>query len=443
MKRLKLAAIGCGARAQTYLSLAAQMPQKYEIVAAADPVPERVEKIKALADNPDFRGYSSAAAILAGDKLADVMIIATQDRFHFEPCKLAMEKGYDILLEKPISPDLSEVHQLQKITRQLQRRVVVCHVLRYTEFYGKVKEIIDSGVLGNIITLNASEGVLPWHQAHSYVRGHWANVEKGSPMIVAKSSHDMDIIHWLIGERCTAISSFGALTYFTPENAPAGAPERCTDGCPIGDHCMYNAKLYAGVHRHEWLSLIYDRARAASDEEVYQWLKTGPWGRCVYRCDNTAVDHQVVSMQFKGNITATFTMTAFEHERHLDIFGTEGILKSGKFYKDQTGADIIVTRHDSGEVTRYRLDSSDDLNDGHYGGDKGLMTALYDEMNKTDTGEMHTSLSSSVHGHEMAFAAEKARLENRVVQLQQMKRSPSSMRIIKLSERNRAPKCEY
>lgn len=417
MKRLKLATIGCGARAQTYLSLAAQMQGKYEIVAAADPIPERVRKIKALADNPDFRGYDRAAAILAEEKLADVMIIATQDQFHFEPCRLAMEKGYDILLEKPISPNLTEVLQLQKIARQLRRKVLVCHVLRYTDLYQKVKEIIDSGILGELITLNASEGVLPWHQAHSYVRGHWANVEQASPMIVAKSCHDMDIIHWLVGKKCTAISSFGALTYFTPENSPKGAPDRCTDGCPVGDQCMFNAKQYAGIHRREWLSLIYDRAREASEEEVYQWLKISPWGRCVYHCDNTAVDHQVVSMRFETEITATFTMTAFEHERHLEIFGTQGILKSGKFYKEQTGADIIVTRHDSDEVARYQLDSSDDLNDGHYGGDRGLMEALYNEMNRADPAKMHTSLSTSVHSHEMAFAAEKARLENRVIKL--------------------------
>jgi len=198
MKKIKLAAIGCGARTQVYMQLAAQMPGNYEIIAAADPIPERVEKIKGIAKNPDFRSFDSADAILVEDKLADVMIIATQDDYHYEPSKKAMEKGYDILLEKPIATCPRKIIEVEKLALDLKRRVTVCFVLRYTPFYRHVKQIIDSGILGDVITINANEGVVPWHMAHSFVRGHWSVVEECTPMMVSKCCHDTDIISWLL-----------------------------------------------------------------------------------------------------------------------------------------------------------------------------------------------------------------------------------------------------
>jgi len=231
MKRLKLAGIGCGGRTKTYLGLAARKPDYFEVVAAADPLPKRVADVKELSRNPSFRSFDSDAAILAEDKLADIMVIGTQDAYHVQPAVASMRKGYDLLLEKPIAPSVKEVVEIERAARDLNRRVLVCHVLRYSPFYTRLKQIVDSGILGDIISLTAKEGVGAWHQTHSFVRGHWAVVEKATPMIIAKSCHDMDIISWLVDRRCESVSSYGALTHFTAANAPKGAPARCTDGC--------------------------------------------------------------------------------------------------------------------------------------------------------------------------------------------------------------------
>ena len=163
------------------------------------------------------------------------MIVATQDNFHFDPCQGALRLGYDVLLEKPIATRLEQVLETERLARQVGRRVMVCFVLRFAAFYRKVKEILDSGVLGEVVSIQASEGVNPWHQAHSFVRGHWSVVGQSSPMILSKCCHDVDILHWLAGRRCTRIASFGALDFFRSERAPAGVPARCTDGCPVGD----------------------------------------------------------------------------------------------------------------------------------------------------------------------------------------------------------------
>jgi predicted dehydrogenase len=415
-KALRLACLGCGARAQTYTQLAARHPARFQIVAGADPLAERVEKIRQTSAHPGFRGFPDAAAILAAGKLADVMIVATQDHLHFEHCRGALEAGYDVLLEKPIATTAAQVLEIERLARQAGRRVMVCFVLRFAAFYRKVKEIIDSGALGELVSIQANEGVNPWHQAHSFVRGHWSVVGKSSPMILSKCCHDTDIVHWLAGRRCTRVASFGALEFFRPDRAPAGAPARCTDGCPVGGTCTYNALRYAGDQRFPWLPMVYDRAREATAEEVVAWLRTSPWGRCVYRCDNDAVDRQVLALEFTGGLTGTFTMTAFATGRHLEICGTKGVLKGGESYRQHFGAHLILLPHEGAPV-RSTVQAEDGGYELHGGGDAGLVNALYDEMTKPPGVPLEAGLDSTVHSHLIAFAAEEARLTGRVVDL--------------------------
>jgi predicted dehydrogenase len=424
-KPLKLACLGCGARAQTYTQLASRHPERFTIVAGADPVPERVEKIRRLSGNPEFRGFSSAEALLSAGRLADVMIIATQDNFHFENCRGALKLGCDVLLEKPIATCVEQVLEIERLAREAGRRVMVCFVLRFAAFYRKVKEIIDSGALGELVSIQANEGVNPWHQAHSFVRGHWSVVGKSSPMILSKCCHDTDIVHWLVGRNCTRIASFGSLEFFHPGRAPAGVPARCTDGCPVGDTCAYNALRYAGDMRFPWLTMVYDRAQDATPGEITDWLRTSPWGRCVYRCDNDAVDRQVLAMEFEGGITGTFTMTAFATGRHLEISGTKGVLKGGESYRQHFGAHLILLPHE-GEPVRHTVQAEDGGYELHGGGDAGLVNALYEEMTKPQGAPLEAGIESTVHSHLIAFAAEEARLTGRVVDLEEWrKRKPT------------------
>jgi len=404
--------------------MAAQMPDFFEVVAAADPVPARVEKLRQLSRNPAFRGFAGDRELLAAGKIADIVVIGTQDAYHVAPCIAAMETGYDILLEKPVATNIAEVLKLEQRAVELNRKVLVCHVLRYSPFYTKVREIIDSGILGEIVTLNAVEGVGAWHQTHSFVRGHWAVTQKSSPMIIAKSCHDMDLIAWYMGVPCRRISSHGALTWFTAANAPAGAPARCTDGCPAGLSCPYNALRYLGPEK-AWLSYVFDRAYEADDGEIRQWLSKSPWGRCVYRCDNTAVDHEVVSMEFENAATATFTMTAFEDGRHIEICGTKARLRGGEFVKHASRADIIVTEHASRAETRFCVGDFGGGYGGHGGADAGLVRALYGEMIKSDPKQMRSSITQSVESHVMGFAAEESRLTGNSVVLDEFRKRHS------------------
>lgn len=418
---LKLACIGCGARAQTYTSLAARRPDRFQIVAGADPVAGRVEKIRRWSGNPDFRAFASAQDLLAAGKLADVVIVATQDNYHFESCHRALELGCDVLLEKPIATRVDQVLEIERLALQANRRVMVCFVLRFAAFYRKVKEIIGSGILGDLVSIQAGEGVMPWHQAHSFVRGHWSVVSKSSPMIISKCCHDTDIVHWLAGRRCRKIASFGSLDYFRPGRAPAGVPPRCTDGCPVENTCPYNALRYAGDQRDPWLGMVYDRAAEATPAEIQDWLRTSPWGRCVYRCDNDAVDRQVLAMEFEGGLTGTFTMTAFETGRHLEIYGTRGVLKGGETYRRHFGSHLVFLPHE-GEIVRYTVQAEDGGYELHGGGDAGLVNALYEEMTRPAGEPLAAGITSTVHSHLIGFAAEEARRAGSVVDIEDYQR---------------------
>jgi predicted dehydrogenase len=405
-KRLRLAAIGCGGRTRTYLGLAACHPARYSVVAAADPDPVRVKQIAELSGNPRFRAFRDDREILEQPQLADVMVIGTQDAQHAQHAIAAMERGYHLLLEKPIAPYARDVERIHAAAVRLKRRVTVCHVLRYTPFYRSLKQMVADGCIGDLVTLNAVEGVGPWHQAHSFVRGHWADTGKSSPMLLAKSCHDLDIIRWLADAPCVAIGSFGRNSWFHAGNQPEGAPARCFDGCPVGENCIYNARRYLD-DQQRWLGYVMSGCDEATPDERAEWLRGSPWSRCVYQCENDTVDHQTVNMEFANGVTATFTMTAFESGRRIQLYGTRGRLRGGESLHRDTGKWFVLEPHDR-PAEYLDIEIPDGGYGGHLGGDAGLVDALHDEMTGPEEA-MTSPLDVSVESHCMAFAAEESR----------------------------------
>jgi predicted dehydrogenase len=416
MPPLQIAILGCGARGRTYAGIAASFGERYRITAAADPVAVRCEAIANLVPSRDLRTFRSADELLEAGKLADVLIIATQDADHFAHASAALRVGYDVLLEKPAAETLDRCEALDELARSLGRRVGVCFVLRHTPFYATVKGLVASGRLGRIISIRASEGVEPFHQAHSFVRGHWAKSADSSPMIVAKCSHDADLLCWLAGSSPTGISSFGGLEWFRPTNAPPGAPARCTDGCPAAPQCPYDAHRYLGDMRR-WLGMVMDGAFKADDSAVIDFLKSSPWGRCVYRCDNDVVDHQVLATEMLNGVTATLTMTAFDHGRTIEIHGTRASLRGGSPLHEAGAPELWLRDHFGGKPEPVELVGAGSPvaggYAGHGGGDWGLVNALDRMFRGPDS--LPPGLDG-LAGHRLAFLAEKSRLTQAVEQ---------------------------
>lgn len=409
---LTIAVLGCGSRGRTYSKIIASLADRYRLTAAADPVPSRRDSVVSLAPEGSIHGFESAEALFVAGRQADVLIIATQDPLHFEHAMAALDLGYDLLLEKPAAESLERCEEIDRRARQLGRRVALCFVLRYTPFYSSVKGLIDSGKLGRIISIRSHEGVEPFHQAHSFVRGHWSKAADSTPMIVAKCSHDADLLCWLGGAPVAAVSSYGDRSWFRAENAPEGAPLRCTDGCPAAASCIYDAHHYLKEKRR-WLGMVMDGWENAADAQVLDFLKTSPWGRCVYHCDNDVVDHQVVACELTNGVTATHTMTAFDCGRGIEIYGTLAALKGGDPYMEAGAPELWVRDHATGATETIEISrNADEGYAGHGGGDGGLVNAL--ESLFRGEHALPPGLDG-LAGHRLAFLAEKARVSRQQV----------------------------
>jgi predicted dehydrogenase len=320
----------------------------------------------------------------------------------------ALDKGYHLLLEKPVSPDLHECYEIADKAREKGVQVLVCHVLRYSNMFRKLKEVVDSGVLGDIVSIQADEEVCYWHQAHSFVRGNWSNEKRSSPMILQKCCHDMDILLWLTGKHCEAVSSYGSLTHFRKDQAPEGAARRCVD-CTVSD-CPYNAvKFYLNQFEKagdDWPQNVV--AFEPTREKLMDALKTGPYGRCVYDCDNNVVDHQVVNLLLENGATVNFTMCAFTAHggRTIRLMGTRG-----EIYGDTKANIIKIMRFgEEDEVIDVRT-LADDFS-GHGGGDAVMVHEFIDLVRgEIGVSKTLTSIERSVESHLVALAAEESRLD--------------------------------
>lgn len=404
---ITIAVLGCGARGRNYSTIAATMPHRYEIVAACDPVEWRTQEVAKCSSTGNAQQFSDENEFFAAGKLADLLIIATQDRQHFDHALRAIELGYDILLEKPAAQTLEECEELDRRAKAAGVKIGLCFVLRYTPFYRAVKSVIDSGRIGRIISMHACEGVEPYHQAHSYVRGHWGKSEGSTPMILAKCSHDADLLCWFANSEIKEVSSFGRLDFFRKECAPEGATLRCTDGCPHVGKCYYDAHQYLDKKR-SWLRMILDGGLTATDEKVMEFLKTSPWGRCVFHCDNDVVDHQVLSGEMHNGITINFTMTAFECNRSIEIYGTLGSLKGGQMWKDAQALELSVRDHATGITSEVEIPKMEETGyAGHGGGDFGIVDSLDHLFGQN--GSLSPGLDG-LAGHRLAFLAEKSRI---------------------------------
>jgi len=450
--------IGAGNRgSEVYSAWSLAHPNLLKITAVAEPVETRRNLVATQHAISPERQYTNWEEALAQGQLADVAIICTQDQQHTAPTLKALQIGYDVLLEKPMAHRLADCVVLVQAAEKSGKLLQIAHVLRYTEFFQKVFQIVRSESLGQIITVSHRENVSAWHMAHSYVRGNWRSVEDSTPMILAKSCHDMDILYWLLNTRVKTLSSVGNLKHFRTENAPKGAPQRCLDGCPVADTCPFYAPalyldlepVYRGLasaqnkttrlvgktmqHNPEIVRAIaalipplrqisaykgWPRSVITDEpsdvQSVCEALRTGPYGRCVYYCDNDVVDHQIMLMEMENGVSASFTMHghSFEEARTIRMDGSKATLL-GKFGWDRSF--IEIRNHRGGKSQHIELPNNIEQG-GHGGGDAGLIEHFIKALDGVQD-EALTDARSALESHLMAFAAEEARLSGKAVDM--------------------------
>ncbi|GAA4920548.1 oxidoreductase family protein [Stackebrandtia albiflava] len=412
MSTVKLAVVGTGGRGRTYASWALEHPEAAQVVAVAEPREDVRREFAELHGIPESHRFSSWEELFDAGRVADAVLICTQDRLHTEPAIAFAANGWHVLLEKPMAPTPEECEQIVAAAHKGGGVFAVCHVLRYTPYTKALKEILDSGAIGDLVTVQHLEPVGFWHFAHSYVRGPWRNEAESSSMLLAKSCHDLDWLRHVVGQPFTRLSSFGNLRHFRPEGAPEGSTTRCVT-CPVEPDCAYSAKRIYTAGLEQKTFTVRHVLDVLDEPHLEKALADGPYGKCVYHTDNDVVDHQVVNMEFAGGVTGTFTVTAFTpfEDRKTRLFGTKGVIEGD-------GAEIRVFDFNTEKTVVSKVKTTGvGAGNGHGGGDAGLVKAFVHAVAENDQSLVLSGPDESLETHLAVFAAERARLEGTVESL--------------------------
>ena len=425
---LKAVIVGAGHRALTYASYAEKQPDELSIVGIADPNPLRRQQTGDRFGIPEDRRYESSEELASVPAFADCAINGTMDHQHVVTSIPLLEAGYDLLLEKPFATNIEEMNRLVDVSRMNDRKVMICHVLRYAPFYYAIRERVAAGDIGQVINVQTVEHVSYHHMAVGFVRGKWNNKAKcHSAMLMAKCCHDLDLIAWMkSGVSPDRVSSFGTNTQFRPENAPEGAGERCLVDCEIESDCLYSARKHYIDHPKRWAFYVWDSLEHIENPTIEDKVESlegdNPYGRCVWKCDNDVVDHQSVTIRFEDGCTATHNMVGgtARPSRSIHLVGTEGEIQ-GVFDDSK----FCVRRIDPRPGHEYDeqwidLNESGDMHGafgGHGGGDLRLVKDFVDLVNGGEPSLACTRIEDSVSGHLVGFLADLAMEEERVVRV--------------------------
>ncbi len=398
----RVAILGMGYRGGIYARWAQEHPGDLRVVAIAEPETRTREAWAGrlgLAPGQVFADWREALG--AAD--VEAAIVALPDRLHAAAATAALGRRLHLLLEKPVGADWEECVALDAEVRASGCLVQVGHILRFTPYYAKIAELVHGGALGRLISIRHLEPVGYRKAAHAFCRGPFGHTALTTPMIVQKCSHDFDLFAWWVGRRCIAAQSFGALSHFRPEAAPAGAATRCLD-CPeaVERACPFSAiKLLreGGDLRYA----MHDPSPAGVEAAL-----RGPYGRCVYAGGNDAVDHQIVTLAFEGGVTAQHCMESLTWGRDRE---THLFLSDGEIVGD--ARTLTVRRFSDRRTWRWdaALEAGGATQESHYViGNDGLLRDWVTTLRTLPPAAYPDRFHESIQAHAMAYAAEASRL---------------------------------
>jgi Predicted dehydrogenases and related proteins len=400
---IRIAIIGLGNRAKKYLEYVKEHPDQVCISHIVDPNGMRLNYFATELNLPTNCCYSDYD-LFFNDVSCDInaVLITTPDNLHFDPAIKAIHKGYHVLLEKPIAQSYEECRIISEEARKFNVIVGVCHVLRYHPYFRKIKEVLNSGELGEVISVNHISSIGLDRATHSYVRGIFNRKEDSNPLILSKCCHDIDFLLWALDTHCINLSSAGSLKWFKPENAPKNSSNRCIN-CNIEEQCPFSAKdLY--LRRHSWIDNFDIPKNNTVDEGIIKELMEGRFGRCIYHCNNNVVDHQALIMEMENGLTINLSMEMFcgddLRKTHIycsggELYGNERVLTIKRFRQE------IVT-YDFSDIYKSAYHANADLK-------------IFEDFIMALTNKKHRFLASicnSMESHKICFEAERSRKES-------------------------------
>ncbi|MFO7947853.1 MAG: Gfo/Idh/MocA family oxidoreductase [Armatimonadota bacterium] len=415
--------VGAGHRGVGYGSYSFQNPDELQVLGVADPDDVRRKSAAEKFDIPDEHCFRTAQELADHEQIADAVINGTMDQQHVPTAIPLLEAGYDMLLEKPICTSRDELIRLLATVRETGRKLLIGHVLRHAPFYVEIRNRVAAGEIGEIMSVNTTERVSYHHMAVAFIRGKWNQRETSNPFLMAKCCHDLDLICWMkSGIAPERVGSFGSLMYFTEESAPEGSGTRCLVDCKIEEDCPYSARKHY-IEQGLWPTYAWDNLEHIEDpteEQKLESLRTdNPHGRCVWRCDNTIVDHQNVIIEFEDGATATHVLTGgtARASRTMHLVGTEGEIEG-----DLDEGDFVIRHPDAREGHEYEEIPVEVNVSGrmHGGGDMRLVADFVRVLQGEEPSLSTTDIMDSVYSHMIAFAADEAMQNNAVVDIEDL-----------------------
>ena len=403
MKRIGV--IGCGLRADGYLQeLKSGMGKEWELAALADPKPLAIETYRKIYGHPELRVFADGPEMLkAMPGELDAVIIASPNALHLEALLPALERNLIVMLEKPVATTVEDCRSMwDAYVKAGYPPLAVGFVLRYTAFYRKAKEIIDSGAIGQVMSIEAAELLGP-PLTSVFTRGWRRKNGVAGSFLLEKCSHDMDILNCLAGAPAVSVSSFGKRTVFVPKPEAA---MHCRD-CRLHEDCRYSAGNIApylmNTPRRDELGALIPQ-----HEDL-----------CVFNSDKDVPDHQVVNVAYENGVLAAFTLCMDQpvNARTLRVNGSEG-----QICGDIGREELYVTYHRRSigeELPVERVPLVHD-NSSHHGGDSVLVNQLK-AMLRGETVVPLAGLREGVEACMVALGAERSLVEGRIVEVERLR----------------------
>ncbi|MBQ4540442.1 MAG: Gfo/Idh/MocA family oxidoreductase [Alistipes sp.] len=409
MQRVKIVVIGAGNRTNKYMEYAKRHPERLELVSVVEPVEIRRRNMAERFGLKMEDCYASIDDFFAAKVDADAVLIGTPEDKHFEPTMRSIDAGYHVLLEKPIAQTKEECLAIQQNAHRQGVVVGVCHVLRFHPYFMKIKEVVDSGALGEIISINHYAEINIDRMTHSYVRGLWSQSKKTNPMLIAKCCHDIDFLLWVAGSKCRRVSSFGSLRWFREERAPEGSAKRCID-CRVEKQCPYSAVNLYKEHK-EWIRNFDVPEGRTIDDVIDEELRSGRFGRCVHHCDNDVVDNQILNMELENGTLISFVVNAFTRN---DFRGTHIKLTHGEIDGNETTLRVRRFRDNEEQVFDFSGLCSQPF---HAGADLNIVEEFVNSITRSANGILSSTIDSSIESHVVCYEAETSRLTGQTIEI--------------------------
>ena len=424
MKPIRIVCVGIGNRGLIYSEYTRMEPSRATLVGAVDPLPHHRREAALRYGLGDEALFSSVEELISSGLEYDLAINSTPDSVHYEVTVQLLRSGHHVLMEKPITRKVEELFELKRLAKEVGRELFVCHLMRYTPFYQGIKEHILSGEIGKLTSIKLSEYVGVSHFIESFVVGKWRSEEEcGSPFILAKSCHDLDILCWLnSGATPKRVASFASRRVFIPENAPEGHTDTCHT-CPCEPNCKYSlTRLFTG-HSGAWKRIILDVGKPVAEvtqKDIDEEVKRSNYGRCVYEGQDL-VDRQNVIVEFDDGSLGTFDLigSVAKGERYIHVVGEDG-----EIFATRGDAYYTVRTYDyeTKEYVERKYDVSALSVGGHGGGDVNIMRDVIAYINGEPASMSMTYIDDSINGHLLVYGAEDSRKEHRIIEIDDYRR---------------------